>query len=108
MSRRKLVANAVTHKLLESDVLNRSAPIHGERTLANRRVGVATTSTRRRTVLAIAPALAASRLPRLLEMNRVAAAGRAIWVRVPKIATAIAKSDTWPICDRFRILKRRM
>src|SRR5439155_15906524 len=97
----------VTRRLLVLGVLKRSVPIQGERRLVNRSVGVAIISISLRVVFATAPAPGASRLPNLFEMKRVAATGSDTWVRVPKMATVIARSDTWPICERSRTLKRR-
>ncbi len=64
--------------------------------------------TRRRQVFATALADCGSWLPRLLEMNRVPATGRASCVRVVKTAIVAVRRDIWPMSVRLRILKRRM
>ncbi len=61
---------------------------------------------RRRQVFVTAPAACGSWLPMLLEMNGVAARGRASCVRVVKTAIVAVRRDIWPMWARLRILKR--
>jgi hypothetical protein len=60
-----------------------------------------------RQVVAKAPAAEGSFPPVAAETNRVAAAGRASWVKVVNKAPAAARRDISPIWDRFRIRTRR-
>ncbi len=98
----------VMRRLVLLGLLKRKVPIQGDRRPAIARRGVATVRTRRRQVFATALADWGSWLPRLLEMNRVAAVGRASCVRVVKIAIVAVRSDIWPMSARLRIRKRRM
>ncbi len=99
----KEAANVTTNRMVESEVLKTADPIMGEAKSARSRPGPARESSRRRVVLATAPAFEGSWLPMLEEMNRVAAAGRESWVRVVKTESAAASIDTSPIWARLRI-----
>ncbi len=107
-SRRKLAAKVMISRLAALELLKTRIPIQGEAETARRKAGTASASVRRRLVLATAAAFAGSWVPRLAEMNLVAAAGRASWVRVVKIDMAAARRETIPIWDRLRIRKRSM
>ncbi len=86
----------VTRRLVVLGLLKRKVPIQGDRRLARARVGIATVRIRRRQVFATAAADCGSWLPRLVEMNRVAATGRASCVRVAKTAIVAVRRDIWP------------
>lgn len=93
----KEAANVTINRTVASDVLKTTCPIVGEATMAIIRAGPEMESSRRRVVLATAPAFEGSRLPILAEMNRVAAAGRESCVIVVNIDIAAASKDTCPI-----------
>lgn len=95
-------------RLAVSGLLKIMFPIQGEAETDRSSIGPASVISRRRLVLAVAAAFAGSWVPMLAEMNRVAAAGRASWVRVVKMDMAAARRDTSPICDRLRIRERSM
>ena len=62
------------------------APIEGENVTATIAPAIARREAARRVVLTTAPAVSGCPLPRLLDMYRVAVAGRASWVTVLKMA----------------------
>src|SRR5439155_25557178 len=98
----KEAANVTINRTVASDVLKTTCPIVGEATMAVIRAGLEMESSRRRVVLATAPALEGSRLPILAEMIRVAAAGRESYVIVVDIDSAEASKVSCPILAKLR------
>ncbi len=106
-SSRKAAPNVTINNFVESAVLKSVGPIHGEATTASVSPGPVEMSINRSDVLVTALAADSSRAPILAEMNRVAAAGIESKVKVVKMDNAAARSDTSPICAKFKTRNRR-